>query len=489
MLHFWLVLFVLLMTLVFWKWTRPRNFPPGPWALPIIGNFLQIDYRNPLPDLEKMCKKFGNVYSIYLGVHAVVIVRGYKAVKEALIGHNAELLDRPFDPIFYAISKNRGFSLARYGKSWKEKRRFGLRMLKNLGMGKISMESTILEESKYLLKSFEDMGGQNFEPKSLLRNAVSNIICRILFGHRFDYNDGTFTKIVDHVGKFSKLIGAFWGEVYNGIPIIRWLPLPHRYIFKTISLINDFMRQIIIEHKNTRKVGEPRDFIDHYTEEIEKRKNENDDSYFDEESLFSVVTELFLAGSDTTANTLEWALLFMMTYPDIQARCYEEIKLTLNGTEELKYEDRHRMPYTLAVIYEVFRFGIVAPLSVPRGTLKNMLFHGYTIPKGTKVLLDLNSVHRDESQWKFPHEFNPHNFLNANEEFVKPDAFMAFSAGSRVCIGEILAHMEIFFFFTSLLKHYEFFWPEKHTKPDLTPSFGITQAPFPFKIGIRHRQV
>ncbi|XP_043921521.1 cytochrome P450 2U1-like [Protopterus annectens] len=202
-----------------------------------------------------------------------------------------------------------------------------------------------------------------------------------------------------------------------------------------------------------------------------------------------VLTELFLAGSDTTANTLEWALLLMMVYPEIQARCYEEIRLTQNGTEKLRYEDRHRMPYTMAVIYEIQRFKVIVPLSVPHGTVKDVSFHGYIIPKGTRVYFDLYSVHRDESQWKFPHEFNPHNFLNDNEEFVKPDAFMPFSAGPRVCMGESLAHMEIFLFFTTLLKHYEFFWPEKHIKPDLTERFGITQSPIPYRVGIRHRDV
>ncbi|XP_043921841.1 cytochrome P450 2J5-like [Protopterus annectens] len=317
MLHFWVAIIVLLVTFFFWKWKRPRQFPPGPWAVPIIGNFLQLNYRNPIPDYEKLGKQFGNVYSVYLGNNAVVIFRGYQMVKEALVNHATEFADRPSDPIFHAISKNKGILFAYYGKSWKEKRRLSLRMMKNLGMGKISMESTILEESKYLLKSFEDMSGQSFEPKSTLREAASNIICCILFGNRFDYSFAMFANLIERIDKATKLIGGFWGEVYNGVPFIRCLPLPHRDIFKTISMVHNFLRIIIMDHKKTLKVGEPRDFIDLCIEDINKKQN---DFPFDDESMLFVLTELFLAGSDTTANTLEWALLLMMVYPEIQGK-------------------------------------------------------------------------------------------------------------------------------------------------------------------------
>ncbi|XP_043921520.1 cytochrome P450 2K6-like [Protopterus annectens] len=108
--------------------------------------------------------------------------------------------------------------------------------------------------------------------------------------------------------------------------------------------------------------------------------------------------------------------------------------------------------------------------------------------QGLRVFLNLQSVLHDESQWKFPHEFNPKNFLNDSGEFVKPDAFLPFSAGPRVCIGESLAQMLIFLFFTTLLQHFEIASPENNKLPDFTALFGLTQSPVPYKVSLKCRR-
>ncbi|XP_043935449.1 cytochrome P450 2D20-like [Protopterus annectens] len=213
-----------------------------------------------------------------------------------------------------------------------------------------------------------------------------------------------------------------------------------------------------------------------------------DSSSFDEEYLLIEMFDLFLAGTDTTTNTMRWALLLMVAYPNVQEKCYKEIESIANGKEFVSYDDRLRMPYTQAVIHETLRFGNVVPLAVPHSTTKAVLFKGYTIPQGTRVMADLNSVLRDETQWKFPHEFNPANFLNGNGEFVKQEAFMPFSTGPRVCLGENLARMEIFLFFTCLLKKFEFFQPEKSAAPNFTTTFGIVQSLYPFKVALKCRK-
>ncbi|XP_043937190.1 vitamin D 25-hydroxylase-like [Protopterus annectens] len=200
------------------------------------------------------------------------------------------------------------------------------------------------------------------------------------------------------------------------------------------------------------------------------------------------MSDLFIAGTDTTAAALRWALLLMMIYPNVQEKCFKEIESIVNGKEFASYDDRLRLPYTQAVIHEILRFANVVPLSLPHGVTKDVLFRGYTIPKGTRVMVNLNSVLQDETQWKFPHEFNPANFLNDSGEFVKQEAFMPFSTGPRICLGDNLARMAIFLFFTSLLNKYELFWPEKSTAPNITPMFGIVHSPYPFRVGLKYRR-
>ncbi|XP_025032926.1 vitamin D 25-hydroxylase-like [Python bivittatus] len=104
------------------------------------------------------------------------------------------------------------------------------------------------------------------------------------------------------------------------------------------------------------------------------------------------------------------------------------------------------------------------------------------------VFVNLHSAHFDESQWKFPDEFSPSNFLNEKGEFVKLEAFLAFSAGPRVCVGENLARVELFLFFTSILRNFQLSWPDKSQAPDFTPRLGITQSPSRFKVLLKCRQ-
>ncbi|KAL8194653.1 UNVERIFIED_CONTAM: hypothetical protein K2H54_028003 [Gekko kuhli] len=108
--------------------------------------------------------------------------------------------------------------------------------------------------------------------------------------------------------------------------------------------------------------------------------------------------------------------------------------------------------------------------------------------RDTTVITNLISVHCDESQWKYPHEFNPSNFLNEKGEFEKPEAFLAFSAGPRGCLGENLARIELFLFFTNILRRFQILWPDETKAPDLRPNFGVTLSPSSFKVALKCRQ-
>uniref|UniRef100_A0A8B9HUM6 Uncharacterized protein n=2 Tax=Astyanax mexicanus TaxID=7994 RepID=A0A8B9HUM6_ASTMX len=131
---------------------------------------------------------------------------------------------------------------------------------------------------------------------------------------------------------------------------------------------------------------------------------------------------------------------------------------------------------------------ITLPLAVPHCTTNDTELMGYSIPKGTLIIPNIDSVLKEEGQWKFPNEFNPANFLNEQGQFEKPEAFVPFSMGPRVCLGESLARMELFLIMVTLLRHFQFFWPEDAGEPDFTPVFGVTVSPKPYKMGIRLRQ-
>ncbi|XP_028665549.2 cytochrome P450 2D3 [Erpetoichthys calabaricus] len=468
------------------KTRRFRNFPPGPLPVPFVGNILQLNLRNPLKDMKKLSETYGNVYSVFIGSTPVVILHGLQAVKEALVTQAVEFAGRPQGLLVNDVTEYKGVIIVNYGTHWKEQRRFALSTLRNFGLGKKSMEARIQEEVAHLTESLEKYKGQIMSPHTLLHNAVSNVICSVLLGQRFSYNDISFQEMIHCVSENLRLINGPWGMLYDALPIIRPLPLPYRKAITNAFKVKSFLKSIVEEHKKTRIRGEVRDIIDSYLEEMEKRKNEQ--SSFDNENLTILLTDLFAAGTDTTSSTLRFAILYLMIHPDIQAKCHQEIDTVLGQNKDFNFEDRLNMPYMQATIHEIQRFADVVPLGVFHATTKETHLYGYKLPKNTTVIANLSSVLHDETQWKFPHEFNPSNFLNSQGEFIKPEAFMPFSAGPRLCLGEALAKMEIFFFMVGLLRRFQFIWPQGCGEPDPTPMFGITQESTKYKMIFKVRE-
>ncbi|XP_071022148.1 cytochrome P450 2K1-like [Oncorhynchus clarkii lewisi] len=255
-------------------------------------------------------------------------------------------------------------------------------------------------------------------------------------------------------------------------------------ILKNIADNKGEMEELVRGLKETLNPQMCRGFVDSFLvrkQTLEESGNMN--SHYHTENLIQTVANLFAAGTDTTGTTLRWGLLLMAKYPDIQDRVQEEISRVI-GSRQALVEDRKNLPYTDAVIHETQRLANIVPMSIPHTTSQDVTFQGYFIKKGTDVLPLLTSVLRDESEWKSPHTFNPDHFLDEEGRFVKKDAFMPFSAGRRVCLGESLARMELFLFFTSLLQHFCFSPPPGvgEADLDLTPSLGFTLSPSPHQL-------
>uniref|UniRef100_A0A8C9TXG0 Cytochrome P450, family 2, subfamily X, polypeptide 7 n=1 Tax=Scleropages formosus TaxID=113540 RepID=A0A8C9TXG0_SCLFO len=475
---FWLLLFL-------FRTRRPKNFPPGPWPVPIFGNLLQLNLANPIKDLGKLSERYGKVFSLYFGERPAVVLNGLQAMKEAMVIRAVDFAGRPLGMMVTHLGDGKGIVMADYSPSWKEHRRFALMTLRNFGLGKKSLEDRILEEISYVTTLLERSDGKSVDPQSMFHKAASNIICSIVFGTRYDHNDEFLLHIINTFREITKMINGPWAMIYDTLRFLRIFPLPFMKVFQNVELMKTIVSDQTTQHKKTRVPGEPRDCIDCYLDEMEKR--EDGFSSFDESQLTYFALELHIAGTDTTSNTLLTAFLYLSTHPDIQARCQQEIDAVLGDRAHASFEDRHKMPYVQAMIHEVQRMANIIPLSVFHRTTKDTQLMGYNIPKDTIIIQNLTSVLYEESQWKFPHDFNPSNFLNEQGEFVKPEAFMPFSAGPRMCLGEGLARMELFLFLVTLLRCFQFVWPEDAGLPDYAPVWGAVQTPKPYKLGIRQR--
>uniref|UniRef100_A0A3P9A507 Uncharacterized protein n=1 Tax=Esox lucius TaxID=8010 RepID=A0A3P9A507_ESOLU len=215
-------------------------------------------------------------------------------------------------------------------------------------------------------------------------------------------------------------------QVFDTLPTLQLFPLTkHVEVYLTCLTLPLPFWNILTQHKGSRVAGEARDLIDCYLDQMDKAAD--GDSTFNDTQMGNLILELVMAGTDTISNTHRSAMLHLMTNQHVQDRCRKEIEEVLEGRTDVSFEDRHAMQYVQAVINEVQRIGYTIPLAAFHTTCKDTQLCGYQLPKGTMVIPNLSSVLHEEGQWKFPHEFNPENFLNDKGEFVKPEAFLPFS--------------------------------------------------------------
>ncbi|XP_051899997.1 uncharacterized protein LOC127586235 [Pristis pectinata] len=437
------------------KLLQKGRLPPGPPALPIVGNLFQLDMKAAHKSLIKLSEQYGPVFTFWFSSYPAVVVCGGEAVKEALIGHGHDFSGRYLFPVIKKISNGYGVGFSS-GERWKQLRRFTLSTLRNFGMGKRSIEERIQEEAQFLVTDFRNKKGDPFSPNFLLRCAASNIICSITFGQRFDYEDKNFLGLMEVIAGIVRSLSSPWVQLYNNFPsIMNFLPGPHQKLFQSVANVKTFLNKTIQGHKESLQKDFPRDYIDCFLMKMNEDKDKPDSEFIQENLLLSTLN-LFMAGTETTSTTLHWTIQILAKYPEVQEKIHREIDEVIGSNRRPAIEDRAKMPYTDAVIHEVQRYIDIVPMNLPHMATRDVEFRGHLVPKGTFVIPVLSSVLKDSSHWETPESFNPNHFLDENGCFKRSENFLAFSAGKRMCLGESLARTELFLFLTTLLQNFVF---------------------------------
>ncbi|KAK2156658.1 hypothetical protein LSH36_208g04093 [Paralvinella palmiformis] len=462
-----------------------KKLPPGPPALPLIGSlpFLgSSDIREPL---RKLANKYGDVFTIYLGTRRVIVLNGYDVIYDAFVKNGQVFSGRGNSFIFAELSGGYGV-VSTEGDFWREQRRHALHILRDFGFGRTLLEDRILEEVTFFIEEMEKNTKKPLYPQPIIQKSVANVIASVTFGKRADYEDPAFTKYMKIFNRSIKVMGN--SGVINTFPFVRFLPgdLFHfKQLRSDIDYLNSEYQRIIDEHKEAAKEGKEReDFISVYLRKIEEEKNVKD-STFTERQLIGICGDLFAAGTETTSTTLNWAIIYMTLNPNIQDRIHAEIDNVI-GRAEPKMNHRLLLPFTEASILETQRLADLVPLGVPHGVMEDVYFRGYLIPKDTLIIPNMYSVHMNPELWPEPEKFKPERFLDSDNKIDKKE-LIPFSLGKRVCLGESLARMELFLYFTSMMQHFRFKLAPGYPVPSTKGLLGITNVPERFHVIVETR--
>ncbi|XP_056617213.1 cytochrome P450 1B1 [Triplophysa dalaica] len=486
-----LAMLACLMVVILWRRSGQWRLP-GPFPWPIIGNAAQLG-KSPHFYFTRMAQKYGDVFQIKLGCRNVVVLNG-DAIKEALIKKSVDFAGRPDFASFTFVSGGKSMAFGNYSQWWKLHRKIAQSTVRTFSTANIQTKQTferhiVLEISElihlFLNKTREQ---KYFEPHNFLVVSVANTMSAVCFGKRYSYDDAEFQQVVGRNDKFTKTVGA--GSIVDVMPWLQYFPNPIKTLFVQFKELNDefmsFIHDKVIEHRKTISSGLIRDMTDAFIFALDKGMSGGPGVFLDKEFVPSTIGDIFGASQDTLSTALQWIILLMVRYPEVQNRLQEQIDKVADRTRLPTIEDQHQLPYVMAFIYEVMRFTSFVPVTIPHSTTTDTSINGYPIPKDTVIFVNQWSLNHDPNKWDEPEVFKPERFVDEDGALNKDltSNVLIFSVGKRRCIGEELSKIQLFLF-TSLLVHQCNFTAER--TPSLDYMYGLTLKPSAFKVAVTLR--
>ncbi|XP_022082868.1 steroid 17-alpha-hydroxylase/17,20 lyase-like isoform X4 [Acanthaster planci] len=464
---------------------RPAGFPPGPPALPFVGNIPQFYFANTTQQgvFNELWQKYGAVYSLKFASGDVVVLNTIDVVKEALVKKAVVFAGRPETyslGLFTDGFKDIVFST--YGPQWRYQRKLGHTAIRHFAQ-KERLEQLVSAVTPGIAKILDEMGDKPFAPKWTIGQIVYNILGTLCFAKTYKFNDPDLLNWIDVNTELNKAFG-------NGLPgdfitIFQYIPTPADTKLK--RLLKPFRQMFQEEFQRHRDTFDPeniRDFFDSLllTQKENIEAGEEGADRLTDTHLIQTVMDIFGAGTETTILTLHWGVLLMAEYPEIQKKVAMEIDEVIGHDRMPSLTDRGSLPFTEATLLEIFRYGTVAPLGVPHSVMEDTTLGEYKLPKDTTVIINHLALHFSATEWEEPKKFKPERFLNDNGQLPArlPESLLPFSTGRRVCLGEDFAKKEVFLLFTWLFSRYTFYkvpGKEKETVLKLNDALGFAHQP------------
>lgn len=509
-----LILFVVFITLFAYylylyygreKYNPNFTVPKGPRGIPFFGNILQLG-RRPYITLFKWSNKYGPVFRVRLGSQDIVVLNGTKTIRDALLNKSEEFAGRPKLYMIHATLKGKGLISSPYNKDYSEHKQFLLNSFNRFARRRSSLEVTCLESTANILNEFRDNPNDSFISNSKnLKNKLSQIasqnVLQIAFGAPM-HDQKNLSKLMDLIA--ANFQNTSVSAAFNFFPFVRYFKSS---ILKNVMKCSDFLKELVHQRMSDYDPNGVHNVTDAYLTELlnnmnfrEKPIGESnlDKPYqrpryksFSFDHLNSMVQDLFVAGTETISNTLNWAIIYVTYFTNCQVKIHEEIDRLLGKEKQPCENDRLRMHYIEAFLNETMRYHCAGPILVPRSTTVATEIHGYKIPEETFIMVNMWSCMRDPEYWNEPDKFNPERFLDKNG-FFKGDnpAMIPFSIGKRACTGESLARIQLFLIFTRLLQKYRFEFANKEQVKskkllDGIPGITLSCSNVPLKIMLR----
>ncbi|XP_031120803.1 cytochrome P450 71A1-like [Ipomoea triloba] len=450
--------------------------PPGPPGLPLIGNLHQFDAKNPHLYLTNLAKKYGPVISLKLGSIPVVVISSASAVKQALKTHDKTFSGRPEVTSQQKLSyKGLDIVFSQYNDHWKEMRKtcnMHLFSPKNVQ----SFRPIRQQEVSLMLKQISKTAGSP-EPINLSDTAMStavDFICRSAFGRKYEGEERIKFEEEFHEAQ-ALLVHFFVADLFPSLGWIDRLSGMTEKLEKSFREADGFAQRLVDEHLSvSRPASMEGDIIDVL---LRLKKQQSSTQHLTFDHIKAVLLDILVAGTETIATTVVWAMTNLMMKPAAMEKVQAEIKQLVGNKHFVDEDTIQRLPYFLAVVKETLRLYPPTPLLQPRETTDKCTIEGYEIQAKSFVIVNAWAIGRDPEYWEDSEEFRPERFLNSGIDYKGQDfELIPFGAGRRICPGLNMGIASVEVILANLLYSFEWEMPPglKREEIDTQVLPGIT---------------
>ncbi|KAF8111079.1 hypothetical protein N665_0076s0081 [Sinapis alba] len=462
------------------------NIPPGPKGWPLVGNLLQVilQGRHFVFIMRDLRKKYGPIFTMQMGQRTMIIVTDEKLIHEALVQRGPTFASRPPDsPIRLIFSVGKcAINSAEYGSLWRTLRRnFVTELVTPARVKQCSWIRTWAMENHMKRIEKESVEKGFVEVMSQCRLTICSILICLCFGAKISEEE---IKNIENVLKDVMLITS--PTLPDFLPV--FTPLFRRQVREARELRKTQLECLVPLIRNRRAFVDAKESPNEemvspigaaYVDSLFSLKPVERGGELRDEEIVTLCSEIVSAGTDTSATTLEWALLHLVTDQNIQEKLYEEVVGVVGKNGVVEEDDVAKMLYLEAIVKETLRRHPPGHFLLSHAAVKDTELGGYDIPAGAYVEFYTAWVTENPEIWSDPGMFRPERFLaggdgvNADWTGTRGVTMLPFGAGRRICPAWSLGVLHINLMLARMIHSFKWI-PVPDSPPDPTETYAFT---------------
>ncbi|MED6131654.1 hypothetical protein PIB30_011505 [Stylosanthes scabra] len=440
----------------------------------------------PHLSLSKLAKIHGPIMSMQLGQKTSIVVSSVEMAKEVLLTHDNLLSNRPIPQSVSVLNhENYSFAFIPISALWREMRKLcntELLSHKNLDDSQHVRRHKMQELLSDVHRSSQI--GEAIDIGTLGFKATLNLLSNTIFSIDLVESTDAAGEFKDLVTDITKLVGT--PNLADFFPVLKTIDPQgiNRRQAKNVRKVLDIFDRLINQRLKLRE-GNAFDSKNDMLDALLTISKDN--KMIDKTVIEHLFHDIFVAGTDTTVSTLEWAMTELVRNPQVMENAKKELgEIVGNNDVPIEESDISKLPYLQAVIKETLRLHPPVPFLLPRKAESDVDIVGYTIPKDAEIMVNVWNIGRDPTLWENPTLFSPERFIGSDIDVKGRNFELApFGGGRRICPGLQLANRMLYLMLGSLINSFDWKLEDgmRSDHIDMTEKFGITlQKAKPLKV-------